>query len=1040
MRSGHDKGRRLRSGSPSRRRLTIVFCDLVDSTVLAGNVDPEDYSALIRLYDDTVAREVEQLGGNVAQYVGDGILVYFGYPRAHEDDAERAVRAGLGVVDAVQRLSRLTPGAARHLAVRVGIHTGPVVIGEGGGAKARVFGQTPAVAVRIQAAADANTVFISRDTLDLVAGLFVVEDRGPRVLKGVADRTRLYRVVRPSGVRGRLDAVGHLTPLVDRESELRALVERWELARTGRGQVVTVVGEAGIGKSRLVRALQERLAAEPHTWIKCYASPHRGAAPFHPVADMLEHGFGWATASADRRVEVLARSLEVAGVEPMDAVGVIAPLVDVPVPHRYANGSQSPPVRRQAQLSTLVAWLVGLARVQPVVAVVEDLQWADPSTIELLAVLAEEAAAAPLLLVHTARPEFRVPWPLLAHHTVITLNRLSAERIRDVILHTAGRSVPRVDVVEALVVRSEGVPLFAEELARAVLETEMHGGTSSIPVSLADSLTARLDRLGTAKDVAQIGAVLGRDFPYALLRAMSPLSDRDLQRALARLSHADVLYVRGVPPDATCSFKHALMRDAAYEGLVRSARQDLHRRAAAMIRERFPEMEETHPDVLAHHCECAGDFWSAVRYWKRAGDRTVAHAAYAESIRLFERGLALLGRLPPGQRAQEELALVESLGTAYLMTRGYSAPDTEGTFRRALELCDVLGVHVPVRVLHGIWAFHIVRSDAAVVAGLVARFRELAERSQDPVTLIAAHATAGLHAFLTGDFVRARDEMAKAAEWYDTEHYRAFYREYGYDGGLYPFAFLMWIEWILGHPDRATAARDTAMALAERTANPYSFVIFSTFAAALAHDRREPDAARRLSERVIALATEQHLPSWLGPATCLHGWAVVQGGDVDEGTREIRRGLDLLHAIGFRTWYPYYLSFLGEADLARGIAAEGLIAVREALTLAHVLLDRFYEAELHRLEGELLRLQGDLPAADEAFERALEVASTQHARGFELRAAVSRGRLLRDRGDRAGARRLIEHVLHSFTDGFDTHDLREARALLDDLANAGHAA
>jgi predicted ATPase len=638
------------------------------------------------------------------------------------------------------------------------------------------------------------------------------------------------------------------------------------------------------------------------------------------------------------------------------------------------------------------------------------------------------------------RPEFRVPWPLLSHHTVLTLNRLSAAHIRDVILRLAGRSAPPGDVVDALVVRAEGVPLFAEELVRAVVEADARVAASSIPASLADSLTARLDRLGTAKDVAQIGAVLGRDFPYCLLRAMSPLSDGDLQRALLRLTQADVLYVRGVPPDATCIFKHALMRDAAYDGLVRSRRQDLHRRVAATIRARFPEVEEAHPDLVAHHLECGGDCETAVHYWKRAGDRTVARAAYAESIGLFEHGLALLGRVAAERRAQHELALTESLGTAYLMTRGYSAPETERKFRRALELCDDLGVHAPLRVLHGVWAYHIVRSDAAVVANLQRRFQDLADRSHDPVALIAAHATRGLRAFLMGDFLRARDRMKKAADWYDTEQYRAFFREYGYDGGLYPFAFLMWIEWILGHPERSLAARDAAMALADGTANPYSVVICSTFAAALAHDRREPDVARRFSERVIALAKEQHLPSWLGPATCLHGWAAVQDGDVDEGVGEIRRGLDLLHAIGFRTWYAYYLSFLGEADLVRGMAGRGLTAVREAIALARVLLDRFYAAELHRLEGELLRLQGDLPAADAAFDRALEVAATQNARSYELRAAVSRGRLLRDRGDLAGARRLVDRIYGSFAEGFDTHDVREAKALLDALRSRDDAA
>jgi class 3 adenylate cyclase/tetratricopeptide (TPR) repeat protein len=1025
-----------------RRQLTVLFCDLVASTELAGRLDPEDFCTVIRTYDETAAHAVERFGGHIAQYLGDGLLAYFGYPQAHEDDAERAVRAGLAIVDEMARVNGQFQEQQLRLAVRIGIHTGPVVIDKGGDAKPMIFGQTPAIAARVQCAAEPDTVLISRATHQLVAGVFVVEDRGPCALKGVEDRLRLYRVVRPSGVRGRFDAASrHLTPFVDRESERRLLRERWEQARSGKGQVVTIVGEAGIGKSRLVRALQEDIAGEPHVWIKFQASPHHRNVPFHAVVDMLEVGFGWREGRPEAHLANLDRSLRLAGVERPEAVALIAPLLGLEVPEHQRAVTLSPDEQRRALLATLASWLVGLARVQPVVALFEDIQWADPSTLELLALLGEQAASAPLLLLHTCRSGFRAPWPLLSHHTLVTLTRLSPDHIREMIRHVAARAAPTSDVIEALVARAEGVPLFAEELWKGTLGAGGRPAGNSIPATLADSLMARLDRLGPAKDVAQLGAVLGREFTYPVLRAVSPLSDRELQRALSRLSDADLLFVHGVPPEATYVFGHALLRDAAYECLVRTARQQLHARVAATLKDRFPEIVRDQPEVVARHLEHGGDLVEAARYWKRAGDRATARAAYTESIALFERGLRVLDRLPPArQRMEQELALIESLATALPLATGYSEPEAERTLRRALDLSSTLGVAVPVRVLHGVFALHVVRSDRESSTRLLSQFQRRAERSDDPVVRIAAHANTGLHAFLRGDFACAREEMEKATEWYDTPGYRAFFQEYGYDGGLYPFGFLTWILWILGYPQRSLEMRDRAMALVEGKGNPYSCLIVLTFAAALAHDRREPDTARDLSERVIVVASEQDIPYWLGPATCLRGWAAVEQGRVEEGIADIQRGLDILRGLGFRTWYPYYASFLGEADLARGRAADGLVAVREALGLTHVLLDRFYEAELLRLEGDLLRLQGDLPAAEASVRRALDVASRQQARAYELRAATTLCRLLRDGAGLADARGRLARVYGTFTDGFDTRDLREAKTLLDESPRAGPVA
>lgn len=1030
---------KITTPADERRQLTILFCDLVASTELAGRLDPEDYSVVIRDYEKCAAREIERLGGYVADYIGDGLLAYFGYPLALEHAAERAVRAGLAILDAMRTFNESREERRICLAVRIAIHTGVVVVGDSGGSSTTVFGQTPNVTARVQLEAEPNTVYITEGTHRLVAGLFIVEDCGRRVLRGVREPMRLYRVVRQSGVRGRLDAAaGGLSTFVDRESECRLLFERWEHACHGEGQVMLITGEAGIGKSRLVRKLQEHLAGEPHTWITCYGSVHHAHTPFHAVVDMLQEGFGWAhIASTERRLETVERSLQFAGLRPAEALPLVARLLGLPVPERQGELLASAEMQRKALLATLASWLVALAGVQPVVTLVEDLQWVDPSTLELLGLLAAQGANAPLLLLYTARPEFRAPWPLLAHHTTMTLSRLSAAHIRDMITHLvprAGRSDP---MIETIVARADGIPLFAEELAKAVVETRGQGVEASIPTTLADSLMARLDQLASAKEVAQIGAVLGREFPHDVLRAVCELPDGELDRALARLAETDVLYAHGVLPDVTYVFKHALVRDAAYESLVRPARQALHRRVAAALEERLATATQDESAVLAHHLERAEDFEKAVRYWKRAGDRSMAHAAYAESITLFERGVALLERLPPSQsRSRSELALMESLGTALLLTRGYSAPEVDRTFMRARDLCHELGIDVPVRALYGAYAFHVVRSDREASTALLSQLHRLAERSGEPVAQITAHASTGLHAFLSGDFVVARDEMTAATKWYDTDGYRAFFREYGYDGGLYPFAMLMWALWILGYPERSLAVRDQIFALAELNASPHSRLIAFTFAAVLAHDRREPEVARDMAEQVLRIAAEQHLLHWAGPATCIHGWVAVQGGEMDRGRAEIQRGLAILDAVGFRTWRGYYLSYLAESDLARGAAVGGLEAVHEALAMAQTLLDRFYEAELHRLEGELRRRQGELSTAEASFRHALEIASRQHARAFELRAAVSCSRLLSDRGDRKGARALLEPVYRSFTEGFRTRDLQEASALLTELEPA----
>src|SRR6266849_7458260 len=549
-----------------RRHLTVLFFDLVGSTEIAALLDPEEWRAIVADYHRAVGQAVERLGGYVAQYLGDGVMAYFGWPEAHDNDAERAARAGLAILDAIAKLSEQS--GRQKLSARVGIDSGAVVVGASAGKEADVFGDAPNIAARVQAVAAPGTVLITDAVHRLVSGLFVVENRGAQALKGIEGSTQLYRVIQPSGVRGRLQAVAAsrgLTPFVGREDELRSLMNRWERVLDGEGQVALITGEAGIGKSRLVQRFHEQIKDTPHTWVEAAAAPFYQNSPFYPVAEMLREFVAWrGDESAEEQLAQLASRLKSAGLKPAEAIPLIAPLMNLPLTRRYPPSSLSSEEQRRRLLATLVEWVLGVARVQPLVIVTEDLHWADPSTLELIQLLLEQGARSRLLLLYTARPEFHAEWPLRAHHTQITLNRLSASNVRTMVEELAAGKSFSDATIATVIERTGGVPLFVEELTRAVLESgDARSTEHQIPVTLQGSLMARLDRLGPAKEVAQVGAVIGGAFSYELLHAVYPIAEENLRSALRKVADAELIYVRGIPPDATYQFKHALIRDTA---------------------------------------------------------------------------------------------------------------------------------------------------------------------------------------------------------------------------------------------------------------------------------------------------------------------------------------------------------------------------------------------------------------------------------------------------------------------------------------------
>jgi class 3 adenylate cyclase len=773
-----------------RRQLSVLFCDLVDSTVMAAQLDPEDYRTIVRAYQAACGAEITRFAGHIAQYLGDGLLVYFGHPHAHEDDAQRAVRAALGMVEAVARLNpRLERERGVQLAVRVGIHTGLVVAGEigaDGRHEQLALGATPNVAARLQGLAAANTVVVSAATYRLITGYFACRELGFHTLRGLAQPTATYQVLQESGARSRLDvaAARGFTPLAGRAAEVGLLRERWAQAQAGIGQVVLLSGEAGIGKSRLVRVVAEQVAQDPQAWLTpLQCSPYHQHSAFYPLIAMLERVA--LQFAADDAAEAKRGKLEgwlvQYGLELSEAVPLFAGLLSVPLGEGYTPLSLSPEQQKQRTMDVVVRILLEHVARQPLLLVVEDLHWADPSTQALLDLIVAQVPTARILALFTARPEYLAPWGARAHLLQLTLHRLPLGPATDIVTWVAGgKSLPAL-VRDQILTRSDGVPLFAEELTKTVLESGLLQEEDSqytlsgplpplaIPATLQDSLMARLDRLATVKDVAQLAAALGREFAYDVLQAVSSLDEATLQQALATLVDAELLYQRGLPPRAQYIFKHALIQEAAYQSLLKSRRQQVHRQIAQVLVARFPQTLAAQPEVVAQHYTEAGLVEEALPYWQRAGQQAAERSAYLEAISHLTRGLALLQTLPDSPaRAPQELALQVALGQALLVLRGNTAPEVEQAYSRARELCRQVGASAPlVPVLRGLWQLYVMRGASQTAQELAGEVLAAAE-GQDDEQLLLAHYICGNTRLWLGELAAARAHLEESLARYET--------------------------------------------------------------------------------------------------------------------------------------------------------------------------------------------------------------------------------------------------------------------------------
>jgi len=1038
-----------------RRQLTVLFCDLVDSTALAGQLDPEDLREVIQAYHAACAQVIQHFDGHIAQYLGDGLLVYFGYPWAHEDDAHRAVRAGLGMVAALGMLNtRMAQEHAIRLAVRVGIHTGLVVVGAMGGARQEqlALGDTPNIAARLQSLALPDTVVLSAATWQLVQGYFTCRALGPQSLRGVSTAFHVYQALAESGVRSRLDAAATrgLTPLVGREAEVALLLARWAEVQEGQGHIVALSGEAGIGKSRLLQVLKDHLADTPHIRIECRCSPYYQHTAFYPLIEYLERALHFQRDEAtDAKLAKLEQALTQYRLPLSRTMPLFTALLSLPLPEaQYAPLPLTPERQKQHTLEATLAIVLELAERRPVLFILEDLHWADPSTLEFLQLLLTQGPTAALLTVVTYRPDFQPPWGFRAHLTPLALQRLSAPQVAAMVTQVTGGKALPPEVLRHVVTNTDGVPLFVEELTKTIVESgvlrevaaqyELTGPlpTLAIPTTLQDALMARLDRLSTVKAVAQLGATIGRTFAYDLLQAVTPLDEAALQHGLQQLVAAELLYQRGVPPQATYRFKHALLQEAAYQSLLKSTRQHYHQRIAQALEAQFPETVATQPELLAQHYTAADLREHAIGYWQQAGQQALERSAHVEAISHLTKGIEMLKALPTSpERTQQELGLQLTLGIPLSATRGYAAPEVAHTYTRAQELCQHLG-ETPrlIPALLGLWRFYLLRAELGQAREVAEQCLLLVQRVGDPARLIVAHDALGETLFFLGNFTHARPHLERAAALYDPQKRRS-YRALT-DPGVSCLSLLAGALWMLGYPEQARQKSAEALRLAEAIAHPHILTSALTIAAHVSQLCREVRVTQARAEAVVALATEHGFPFWLAEATIFVGWAQAAQGQGTGGIAQIQHGLATRQAIGLELSQPVYLTMLAEAYAHVGQPAEGLAVLADALTRVDNTGDRWREAELHRLRGELLltfSVDNDCEV-ETCFHQALTIARQQQTKSLELRAAVSLARLWQRQGKRATARQLLAPVYGWFTEGFDTADLQEARVLLEALA------
>ena len=1018
------------SGADAERRpITVMFCDLVGSTSLAAKLDPEDWRNLVNTYLDEASKAVAGLGGHVLKKLGDGLMALFGYPHAQENDAERAVRAALAIQRALVEINaRNASRGAPELQARIGLDSGQVVVDATG----EVFGDAPNIAARVQSAAEPGSILITATVQRQTAGLFVAEDRGQHELKGVSAPMTLYRVVRASGG-GRRGRARALTPLVGREEELDLLTRRWERAHKGEGQLALIVGEPGLGKSRLMEEFHGRLGETPHTWVEWSSSQLLQNTPLHPIAEWGRQRFG-ADLPTEQRLADLENTLGLIGLDATEYAPLLAPLVDVLLPEdRVAK--LAPEELRRRQLAAMTAWILAAARTQAVVLAFEDLHWADPTSLDLIRALAERGAQAPLLIIATTRPEFRPPWSVRSHHSAISLSPLDRVQIARMVSElSAHHALPR-DIIEGVSERTGGVPLFVEEVTRLLLERGEQGGAQAIPPTLQQSLAARLDRLGAARETAQIGAVLGRGFSHALLHAVAGLDEEALQSALERLAQADILFVEGDGAQATYRFKHALIQDAAYESLLKSRRQPLHRRAAEVLREGGAE-----PETIAHHFTEAGLDDLAIEWWGKAGDQALRRSAFQEAIAHLGKAIAMADKLGGGKAADasnQNRQLHVAYGNALIATRGYGAPETTQAFAIARQ-STTGDKDAPERLAadYGLWVGSLVRGELSAMRIRAADFLRDVAAGPDSAEAGVAHRVLGVTHWFAGEYANAHDNLERALALFQPARDDDLAFRFGQDAGVTAMLWFALTLWPLGRVERAASLVADAQARVAGLTHIQTHMFGKLAAALFALMRGDLSQTDSNASELGHLARDSGLDFFNPQRVILDGWVKAQSGMPVEGLEDMHRGVELAREQNVRVFDGLYKATLAEAEARAGDTASALSILDEALATSERTGHRTFDAELHRVRGEMLLKRDPATAApaEEALLTAIAVSKRQATRSFELRATLSLAKLYQSTGRPADAHAVLAPALEGFGPTPEMPEIAEAQTLLAALA------
>jgi class 3 adenylate cyclase/predicted ATPase len=983
-----------RRSDAERRQVTVMFCDLVGSTPLSARLDPEDLREIIGAYHRCVTEIVEVFGGFVARYMGDGILVYFGYPQAHEDDAERATRCGLALVDRVAQLNQV-----EELHARVGITTGLAVVG-GEVVEHDVAGDTPNLAARLQALAAPDTVVIATSTRRLTGDLFEYRDLGEIDLKGIVGPVSAWQALRPSAVASRFEALrgSALTPLVGRDEEIELLMRRWTRAKAGDGQVVLISGEPGIGKSRLTAALAKRLQAEPHIRLRHFCSPYHQDSALYPFVDQLGRAAGFGrddtgAAKLEKLEALLARTAP-----PDEDLALMADLLSLSASNDHPLPNLSAQRKKEKTLEALIRQLEGLARQQPIVMVFEDAHWIDPTSGELLDLSVDRVRTLPVLLVVTFRPEFQPPWTGQSQVTTLALNRLSRDDRTTLIRQIAGDTALPDEVIGQIVDRADGVPLFIEELTKSVLESGVP--TVGIPTTLHDSLMARLDRLSPVRRVAQIGAAIGREFPYTLLRTVSRISEDELRAALGRLVASELVFQRGAPPDAVYSFKHALVQDAAHRSLLRNVRQQLHAQIAEALEAHSPELMDSQPELFARHYAEAGLTKKSAACWGKAGRHSAARSATAEAAAQFRKGLDQLLLLPNNrERQQQELEFYSALGAVMIALKGYAASETGETYARARELWEMLGSPSEfLRVPYGQAVIRAARGELNLALRLDEDLLSQSRQRNDSNGLVLGLLSFGRDLLFSGRFSLARSPLEEVLAYYDPISHGSLVRQAGIHPHVNARAALGVVLFCLGYPDQALALSNASVVEARNLAHPPTLASTLAWSIRLLSLGEDYGALSDRVDELVALTAEQSFPHWAGPGNICRGWVSVQKGDVTGGVALMQRGSAAYEATGTTTWMPHFLALRASACEIEEQVEAAMNLLGEALQIVQKIGERWFAAELNRRKGQLLLRQGQPLAAERLYGKALSIAREQEAKLWELRAAVGLAGLLHDQG------------------------------------------